>query len=242
MSLTLDDLLPQLHDGYIEVDPSLLIVRVNAAAESLFRLDRSQILGQPLEASIAGHRRSEHWPALLDHIRSGRSGSVLMFYPEQYTWHEVRVVPGSEGGVGLLIRDVTDRQWLIRREAERFYLKSIFENAPVAITILRSMSPRGLTVEYMNETARKLVGDRNIIGLPLREAIPELKQRELLDIVERVHRDGIPYIDRNVLVEWDRDGDCKLESTYLDVAYQPIQDFDGTRSGVLSVAVEVTRA
>jgi len=137
----------------------------------------------------------------------------------------------------LLMRDVTDRHWLIRREAERVYLKNVFEDAPVAMSMMRGSA---LTIEYTNAFARKLVHDRPMIGRNLRDALPDLEQQELFAVIENVYRTGEPYEGRDVFVRFDRNGDGALEEGYFDVSYQAVRDFDGTISGVLSLSVEVT--
>jgi PAS domain S-box-containing protein len=132
---------------------------------------------------------------------------------------------------------VTDRQWLIRREAERVYLKSVFEDAPVAITVMRG---KALVVEYVNAFAQRMIGARRIVGLPIRDALRELEQRELFDVLDRVFTTGEAFHGRDVFVRFDRNGDGELEEGYFDVTYQAVRDFDGTVSGVLSLSVDVT--
>ena len=135
------------------------------------------------------------------------------------------------------MRDVTDRQWLIRREAERVYLKNVFEDAPVALTMARG---RNLVIEYMNAFARQITGNRDVVGLSVREAFPDVQQRDLFDVIERVYTTGEPFHGKDVYVKFDRNNDGQLEEGYFDVTYQAVRDFDGTISGVLSLSVEVT--
>jgi len=237
MPVTVDDLLSCILEGYVEVDRDLRILHMNPNAESLLRRDRAGAVGQALVEVIPDASRSQHWPALVEIIQSGRQDTISIFYPAQYRWHDVTVIPVSGGGAGLLMRDVTDRQWLIRREAERVYLKNVFEDVPVAITLLRG---KNLAVEYMNAFARQLIGDRNIIGLDLRDALPDLEQRELFDIVENVYTSGVPYHARGVRVDFDRDNDGEQEEGCFDISYHAVRDFDSTVSGVLSISIEVT--
>lgn len=237
MSLTIEQVLDNIQEAFVEVDSDLRLLRMNDRAEVLLRRDRSVALGSTLEEVIPDATRSQHWSALVSLIQTGRNETISVFYPGQYRWHEITVIPLEPSGAALLLRDVTDRQWIIRREAERTYLKGVFQDAPVAISLLRGPL---LQVEYMNTLSHQLIGSRNVIGLPIRDALPELEQTELFDIVERVYATGTPYQARDVYVRFDRDGDGELEEGYFDVSYHSVKDFDGKTSGVLSVSVEVT--
>jgi len=238
MPVTTEDLLNNIQEAFVEVDREGRVVHMNANAEVLLRRDAIAVIDHTLDEVIPDASRSQHWPALLELLRSGRQETISVFYPGQYRWHDVRVIPLAGGGAGLLMRDVTDRQWLIRREAERVYLKNVFEDVPVAITLLRG---KDLVVEYMNAFARQITGNRRMEGLPVREALPDLEQRELFDIVEQVYVTGAPYHARNVEVRFDRDNDGQLEEGCFDVSYHAVRDFDGTVSGVLSITIEVSR-
>lgn len=236
MPISATDLLRNISEGYVEVDAVLVIRELNANAETLLRRDRPAALGSALPDVIPDARQSQHWSALEEAIRSGKNETVPVFFPAQYRWWDVRIVPEAGGGAGLLLRDVTDRQWLIRREAERVYLKNVFEDAPVAIIVMRG---KGLVVEYLNAFAQRIVGPRRLAGLPIRDAFRELEQQELFDLLDRVFTTGEPFHGRDVYVRFDRNGDGQLEEGYFDITYQAVRDFDGA-SGVLSLSVDVT--
>jgi PAS domain S-box-containing protein len=135
------------------------------------------------------------------------------------------------------MRDVTDRQWLIRREAERVYLRHVFENAPVAITIMRG--PKHV-IEYINSFGRQLLGGRMVEGKPVREALPDIQEKELFKIIDDVYTNGTEFHARDLHVSFDRNGDGLIEDGWFDVSYQPARDFDGKVSGVLSLSIDVS--
>lgn len=236
MPIRVADLLPHLFEGFLEVDRSLRVREINGNAESMLRLDRSLALGKPLDAVIRDGRQSQHWSTLVEHIQAGRETTISVFLPEQYRWLEIRIVPSGRN-VALLFQDTTDRQWIIRREAERVYLKGVFEDAPVALAILRG--PK-LVIEYMNAFARNLAGPRRVIGYPLREAFPDVPQTELFEIMEKVYRESKPYRGVEQFVQWKPFLQSERVEGYFDVSYLPIRDFDGTTNGILSVSVDVT--
>lgn len=235
--LPAETIIDSIIEGYVQVDGKLRIRYMNANAERLLRTNRSSAIGQTLDEVIKDANDAHQWEQLVGAIRSGQRADVSIFYPTQYVWHDVKVVPHPEEGAGLFLRDVTDRQWLIRREAERTYLRNVFEKAPVAITVLRGPN---LIIEYINDLGRQILGGRTVEGLPVRDALPDLEQRELWDILDGVYRDGTEFHARDLMVRFDRNGDGNLETGYFDVTYQPARDFDGKVSGIVSLSIEVT--
>jgi PAS domain-containing protein len=237
MNVTVEQLINNITEAYVEVDRELRILSMNSRAEELLRRERGVAIGATLEAVISDATRSQHWQSFVALVADGKNETISIFYPAQYRWHDVTVIPLSSGGTGLLMRDVTDRQWLIRREAERVYLRGVFEEVPIAITVMRG---RKLEIEYMNAFARQVLNHRKVIGLPIREALPEIEQKELFDTLDRVCDTGIAFHARNVHIRFDRNNDGNLEDGYFDVSYHAIRDFDGTISGVLSISIEVS--
>lgn len=223
-------------EAYVQVDAELRVRFMNANAERLLRRSRSEAIGQRFAEVVQDATRAHQWPQLVAAIEQEQRTELAVFYPTQYVWHEVKVVPTGRGGAGLFIRDVTDRQWLIRREAERVYLRNVFENAPVAITILRG--PKHV-VEYLNAFARQLIAGRIVEGKPIREALPDVEER-LFAIIDDVYDKGTEFHARDLHVRFDRNGDGVPEDGWFDVSYQPARDFDGKVSGVVSLSVDVT--
>lgn len=237
MSVPVEKLLANIVEAFIEVDAELRVVHINANAEILLRREARSAIGQRLDELISDAKQSQHWPAFLETVKGRRNDAISVFYPAQYRWHDIKVIPLEGGGTALLVRDVTDRQWLIRREAERVYLKSVFEDAPVAITVLRG---KALVVEYMNALARQITGERKVMGWPIRDAFADVEQRELFDILDGVYATGEPFHGRGMFVRFDRNQDGTLEDAYFDVSYQAVRDFDGTISGILSISIDVS--
>ena len=224
-------------EAFVQVDADLRIRFMNANAERLLRRSRSEAIGKLFTEAVPDAARAHQWPTLVDAIQQERRAELSVFYPTQYVWHDVKVVPTGRGGAGLFMRDVTDRQWLIRREAERVYLRNVFESAPVAITIMRG--PKHV-IEYINSFGRQLIGGRMVEGKPIREALPEIEDPAIFTIVDNVYQKGTEFHARDLHVRFDRNGDGVLEDGWFDVSYQPARDFDGKVSGVLSLSIDVT--
>lgn len=114
-------------------------------------------------------------------------------------------------------------------------LITLFSQAPVALAMLMGDDQR---VEVANNKVLELWGkDESVIGLPILEALPEIRDQEFPGILKNVYETGIPYKGDGVLAKLVRNGiitDC-----YFDFVYSPILDF-GKITGVSVVATEVT--
>ena len=224
-------------EAYVQVDASMRIRFMNGNAERLLRRSRAEAVGKTFEEAVSDAARAHQWPQLVEAVQQNRRVDLSVFYPTQYVWHDVKVVPTGHGGAGLFMRDVTDRQWLIRREAERVYLRNVFESAPVAITIMRGSK---LVIEYINAFGRQLIGNRPVEGKPVREALPDIEEKEIFTVLDQVYANGVEYQARDLHIRFDRNGDGVAEDGWFDVSYQPARDFDGKVSGIVSVSIDVT--
>jgi PAS domain S-box-containing protein len=224
-------------EAYVQVDANMRIRFMNGNAERLLRRSREEAIGKTFDDAVPDAKKAQQWPQLVEAVKNDRRAEMSVFYPTQYVWHDVKVVPTGGGGAGLFMRDVTDRQWLIRREAERVYLRNVFESAPVAITIMRG--PKHV-IEYVNAFARQLLGGRVVEGKPVREALPDIEEKELFSVIDDVYEKGTEFRAHDLHVRFDRNGDGVAEDGWFDVSYQPARDFDGKVSGVLSLSIDVT--
>jgi PAS domain S-box-containing protein len=118
------------------------------------------------------------------------------------------------------------------------FLESVFMNAPFPILVLTGPE---LRYKLVNEHAKKLVGNRDLVGRTVREVFPEVETQGIPDTLDNVYRTGVPYIGKETYVEFDRFGDGTIHQTYFNLVYQPLFDLDGKIVyGVLIVAMEVT--
>jgi signal transduction histidine kinase len=146
---------------------------------------------------------------------------------------------GALLGAVLTVRDVTEQRRLQRRlEVERNRLIEVFQQAPAAIAITQGPDHVFLTA---NPAFRQLVsGRRAVEGLTLRAAFPELDGQGFYELMDGVFETGRPFVGKELLARYDRDGDGRLEDAYMNFVYQPLADEDGTIGGIMIHAVEVT--
>lgn len=115
------------------------------------------------------------------------------------------------------------------RTAESARLRTLFQQAPSFMCILNGPDH---VFELVNDAYRQLVGDRQLEGLPVKDALPEVTGQGFLDLLDSVYRTGQPYVGRNVRVHLHRDGQCGPEERYINFVYQPIIDEMGSVTGI----------
>ena len=138
-----------------------------------------------------------------------------------------------------MLEEQTREAELARAEAtasER-RLRDLFEQAPVAVAV---MTGPDLVYSITSPRYVAMLGGRSLIGLPLREALPELAGQDVIETVKRVFDTGVPFSQRERMIRLDKSSTGALEEYYFDVGYQPLRDAAGRVYAVASAAYEVT--
>lgn len=121
------------------------------------------------------------------------------------------------------------------RAMDQSWLPQFFIGAEPQISVVRGPD---LRFEAVNETFRRAVGDRPVIGRTLREAFPELEGQGIVERCERVYATGEPTVEHERVTSWDRGNG--IERRQVDLVMQPLRDEDGVVNGVMSFAIDVT--
>jgi signal transduction histidine kinase len=116
-------------------------------------------------------------------------------------------------------------------------LADIFRHAPVAIAILRGPDH---VYEFTNEPYLALIGHRAVRGKPIREALPELADQGVFQLLDNVYQTGVPYTAESLRVALNRRPDGGSEDVFFTFVYQPMRGRDGRVDGIAVVALDVT--
>ncbi|MET0340647.1 MAG: PAS domain-containing protein [Polyangiales bacterium] len=122
-------------------------------------------------------------------------------------------------------------------EDERRRLMHLFDQAPSLMSFMRGPEH---VFEMANTAYTKLVGERPLLGLPVREALPEVVAQGFVALLDRVYRTGIPHVGRGVRVALQRTPGGPLEDMYVDFMYQPIRDVTGAIVGIFTQGHDIT--
>ena len=134
----------------------------------------------------------------------------------------------------------------LQREAEGERLRALFEQAHGFMCILRG--PHHV-FEFANAAYLRLVGKRELIGKPVREALPDIDGQGFFELLDDVYRTGQPFNAVDLEVTLQREANAAAEQAYVDLVYQPIviggevsgifvQGFDATERTVARQALQ----
>jgi PAS domain S-box-containing protein len=114
-------------------------------------------------------------------------------------------------------------------------MRELIASLPAAVAYL---SGPDLVIDFANDACFRLVGDRDLVGRPMREALPELGEQGEVEILVRILETGEPVHGSQAGVRILRGGQSELR--YVDYVYQPVRGAEGDVTGVLLYAADVT--
>lgn len=190
-----------------------------------------------------------YWSATHTPLRDdrGRVAWVLQHTEDVTELHTLRrAAAAAQGGDARLVGDehvgtrVLARARRVQQEnvvllREREHLQSLFEQAPGFVCILRGPE---YVFDIANAAYRSMVGRQDLLGKALAQVLPEVVEQGFVELLDRVSSSNLPYVGRAVRVMIEREG--ALREFFLDFIYQPIQEADGTVSGVFVLGHDVT--
>jgi PAS domain S-box-containing protein len=123
------------------------------------------------------------------------------------------------------------------RDVTATQLAEIIELAPAFMAVFRGPT---FIIEIANDAYRQLVGQRELIGLPVREAFPDISGQGFFELVEHVYTSGEPWVGSSVPVLLTRQAGAPAQTRWIDLVYQALREADGSISGVFAHGVDIT--
>ena len=167
---------------------------------------------------------------------SAQDGPTREFYLN-FVYEPLRDASGQVEGIIAVITDHTEE--MRQRQAlalERHKLEEIFRDSPAGLALWHGPD---LIFEKVNPEYQEIFGERKLVGLPILEALPELKGQGFAELLQAVLETGVPYVGREMLARIGREEGI-LEDRYYDFTYFRIHDPEGRPYGVFDHAVDVT--
>lgn len=124
-------------------------------------------------------------------------------------------------------------------KAEREHLRELFHQAPGFMAVLRG---RDHVFEITNAAYLQLVGHRDLVGKPVRRALPDVEGQGFFELLDRVYETGNPFVGTRLSVRVQRSPDSPSEERFVDFVYQPIAGPKGNVSGIFVEGTDVTDA
>lgn len=208
--------------------------------------------------TLFGSKVRQGWPEVADFndnvMKVGLAGGTLAYKDQELTlyrhrdeaeqvWMNLDYSPvlgedGRPAGVIAIVVETTAKvkaEERLKTEGER--LRQMFEQAPGFVATLTGQDH---VFEIANNAYLQLVDHRDILGKPIREALPEVIEQGFVDLLDRVLATRRPYVGRGARVLLRRRHDEAPAERYLDFIYQPVFGDDGKATGIFVQGHDVT--
>lgn len=208
-------------------------------------------------------RVSESWH---HSVRTGATYQVeyrLRRHDGQYRWILVRATPrrNADNEITMWVGGATDiheqrqmvqelleaneQQGLLSEQAYELYQKAegqretyynLFMQAPAMICVLRGP---GHVYDFVNPVYQQIFPGRQLLGLPLAEALPELVGQGIIDIIDQVYQTGESFYGSELNLKLTRPGESQPYNGYFNFVYQQFRE-QGQAAGIMVFAYDVT--
>ena len=231
--------------------PDFEIEVANPAICALWSRNEADVLGKPLLVALPELTGQGFEELLTEVMRTNkpfvgrelpatidRNGQPKVDYFD-FVFQPLPDVDGQENRILLTASNATEHKKAHQRvEASEANLQTLFEQAPLAIAIIRGPD---LTFELANKKYVELVGrvDQNeLVGKPMLEALPELRDQGIDALVHEVIRSGKTYTAHERSVELCQNG--RRETGFYNFVYEPMRNAEGTSEGIFIMVSDVT--
>jgi PAS domain S-box-containing protein len=204
-----------------------------------------------------GRKVREGWPEVADFndnvMKVGLAGGTLAYRDQELTlfrdgvgeqvWMNLDYSPvldetGRPAGVIAMVVETTARVAADRRvRAERERLAKMFDQAPGFMAMLEGPEHR---VALANQAYFRLVGERDLIGHPVADALPDAAAQGFVEILDQVFLSGVAYTSNAAKFVVQPTPDGPLSEHYVDFVYQPITDDQDRITGIFVQGSDVT--
>ena len=123
------------------------------------------------------------------------------------------------------------------RTQERDRMRRLFEQAPSFMALLQGREHR---FEFANKAYLQLIGHRDVTGLAVRDALPEVEGQGFFELLDKVFDSATPFVGANMKVQLQRAPAAPLEERFINLVYQPIINADGAVEGIFVDGYDVT--
>jgi PAS domain S-box-containing protein len=206
---------------------------------------------------LLGSKVREGWAEIADFndnvMKVGLAGRTLRYEDQELTLHRNGVgeqvwmnldyspILSEDGTPVAVIAIVVETTAKVRAErwlsGERERLRRMFEQAPGFMAMLTG--PEHI-FELANAAYTQLVGDRAILGKPIRQSLPELEGQGFFDILDGVYASGTPVSGVSRSIVLNRSPNAHAEQRYVDFVYQPVRNEAGSVIGIFVQGTDVT--
>lgn len=141
--------------------------------------------------------------------------------------------------------DANEQQALLSEQAYELYQKAeaqretyynLFMQAPAMICVLRGPEH---VYDFVNPVYQQIFPGRQLLGLPVAEALPEVVEQGIIAILDKVYASGESFYGNELNLKLIRPGESKPYDGYFNFTYQQFREH-GQPAGIMVFAYDVT--
>jgi PAS domain S-box-containing protein len=187
-----------------------------------------------------GKVEHRYWSAthtpLLD--EAGKVAYVLQHTEDISELHRLREREPEAGKASKVLARASAADDQVRTlAAERHYLRALFDKAPSFMAVLGGPEH---VFEITNAAYLQLIGHRDVIGKPVRAALPEIDGQGFYELLDQVYTTGERFLGNGLKVYLEQERDQPMVERFLDFVYQPIRNEQGEIVGIFVQGHDVT--
>lgn len=240
-------------DAIISKNLNGIITSWNPSATRLFGYTEAEAIGKHVTILFPDGREIEEDEFMdkiqkgipVDHfktVRQRKDGSLINI---SLTISPIRNAKGKIIGASKIARDIThsiqaqeERDQLLKDvEREQRLLSDVFQNAPSFMCIMEGPQH---TIQKANKFFTDIIGNRDIIGKPIKKALPELTKQHFVRILDKVYKTGESFSARDMVVNLITHPGLEPNELYVDFVCQPIRNSEGEITGIFVQGVDLT--
>ena len=206
---------------------------------------------------ILGMPVLDAWPEVADlnrHVMDvGMSGGTLEYKDRELVlnrrgrpepgWMDLFYSPviaedGRPGGVIAVVVETTER--VLARSAAAAQSERIAQMFREAPSFMAQLEGPTHVFTDTNGAYRQLISHRDVIGKPIREALPDLAGQGFYELLDHVYRTGERHVGHAAPVTMQSRPGAAPEQRLLDFIYQPVRNAAGTITGIFVEGTDVT--
>ncbi|KEO61699.1 PAS domain-containing protein [Thioclava indica] len=205
------------------------------------KTDHLPLIPYPIETPD-GEIRNRYWSATHTPVL-GPEGQVefilqnTMDVTETYHGKEDPSPQGASQNAAMMQRAAAVATENLALSSLTEFFRSAFEQAPSFMAILNG---RDHVFEIANQSYMELVGERDIIGKPVRDALPELAGQGFFELLDRVYTSGEPVSMKGMPAVLETTSSGAPDQHYVDFIFHPLRDEKGASKGIFVQGHEVT--
>jgi PAS domain S-box-containing protein len=178
------------------------------------------------------------WSATHTPFRNG-AGEVAYVLQHTVDVTELETLRRLRDEAGVMGRARAVEQRFLDMAEEIAQLRDLLEQAPGFMAVVTGADHRFM---FTNAAYRRLLGQRQLVGKTVVEAVPEIEEQGLIATLNRIFTSGEPYFGRRQKVALMHEGATAPRESYLEFILQPIKDTTGQTWGIFVQGHDVTEA